>query len=358
MHVTHVNLSKELRGGEFQTAALVRALSGSSPGRPSQTVILRAGSRFHRYFEHLVAITPDMADVNLQAIRANFVKTIAAASSAAIVHIHEGRSTKVGAAMSLRGSKFVITRRIPKMPKDIFSTRWIYSRADRVVCVSAHIAQVMSAYLGASRVSVIHDCASTMGMSPSVEYAPANAIVRPLIVAAIGAISFRDKGQDLIVEVARQFAQRGEEVQFLIAGDGEDLDALRECTAGMENLRVLGWVDEVSGLLREAHLLLHPARVEGLGSVLLESMASGTPVLATSVGGIPEVVEDGRNGLLVEPDSVAALVEAIERCLAHPHLLDELSRQARQDANRYTATRMAEQYLAVYTDVLDPAQMN
>jgi glycosyltransferase involved in cell wall biosynthesis len=88
--------------------------------------------------------------------------------------------------------------------------------------------------------------------------------------------------------------------------------------------------------LRRAGCLLHCADCEPFGVVLVEALAAGTPVIATRVGGVPEIIEDGVNGLLVAPNDPAALAAAIRRFFADGELREVLRRHAAQSVERYS----------------------
>lgn len=350
LHVAHINLSRELRGGEFQTAALGMALAQNEQlDQIRQTIVVRRNSRFHQHLRALLAANDAQPNIALTPVKPTLVATAAAARGADIVHVHEGRSMKVGALASLRNQKFVATRRIQKRPKEIFLTRWIYSRADRITCVSRDVAQTMTRYMGADKISVIYDCARTNASTSGDAMTDPN---KPIIVATIGSISFNDKGQDLVLDVARHFQDCAGNIRFVIAGDGTDLEELQELSKALDNVEVLGWVEDVPALLKSSDLLLHPARVEGLGSVLLEAMASGTPVLATKIGGMPEIIEDGRTGFLMDADSAQEIVSKLEQCLKHPEVLKAMGEEAQREAARYSPAAMAEEYIGLYKAVL------
>ena len=95
--------------------------------------------------------------------------------------------------------------------------------------------------------------------------------------------------------------------------------------------------------------LMHVAHVS-----LSRELRGGIPVLASNVGGIPETVRIAHNGLLLEPDSSDAIVEAVERCLDDPGLLREMGCNALRDSSRFTPAAMPQQYFSLYRGI-DPA---
>jgi glycosyltransferase involved in cell wall biosynthesis len=129
------------------------------------------------------------------------------------------------------------------------------------------------------------------------------------------------KGVDVLVEAFSQLHARGACDRLAIAGDGplRDLLVLQASALGVaKDVEFLGAVEAASlaRLMASADVFVLPSRSEPLGVVLLEAMACGTPVVASSVGGIPEIVGEGC-GVLVEPDDAAALVTAMESVLAN-----------------------------------------
>jgi glycosyltransferase involved in cell wall biosynthesis len=161
-----------------------------------------------------------------------------------------------------------------------------------------------------------------------------------LIVATIGQICLR-KGQDVLAEAAVLNAGLLPHVHYVFVGerysskpesvDFEQRIARRFVEAGIaDRAHWLGYRDDVARLLNEIDLLAHPARQEPLGRVLLEAGAAGRPIVATNVGGTPEIVCDGASALLVPPGDAPSLAAAIRRLADDPGLRQRLGTAARQ----------------------------
>ena len=119
------------------------------------------------------------------------------------------------------------------------------------------------------------------------------------------------------------------DVQLLVAGDGPDRTALEQQAAAAcpGRVRFLGSVDDVTAVLATSDAVVLPSRTEGMPGVLVEAGLSGLPVVATDVGAVPEVVVDGRTGVLVPPGDPAALREAVATVLAGPAGMGAAARQ-------------------------------
>jgi len=164
------------------------------------------------------------------------------------------------------------------------------------------------------------------------------------------------KGLPVLLQAVRALIDRGHRVDLVVAGSGEDEAALRREAHDLgilDRVRFAGQVDDVAALIRTFDLFVLPSRWEGFGLVLLEAMAESRPIVATRVGGIPEVVADGETGLLVPPDDPAALTEAIAALIRDPARRRALGRAGHARFHRrFTAERMAEETAAVYDEAI------
>jgi colanic acid/amylovoran biosynthesis glycosyltransferase len=149
------------------------------------------------------------------------------------------------------------------------------------------------------------------------------------------------KGFDVLVDTCRMLADEGLDFCCRIIGDGERRDDLERQIAALgllDRVELIGPLprDDVQAAMQEAAALAAPCLVgrdgnrDGMPTVLLEAMALGTPAIATPVTGIPELIEDGRTGLLVEERNAAALASSLRRVLEDDALREALARGARQ----------------------------
>ncbi len=145
--------------------------------------------------------------------------------------------------------------------------------------------------------------------------------------------------------VALDAIERVPGVQLVLAGDGDERAALeaRSRELGLDSrVRFLGSLprEEVLALLRSADAVLLSSAWENFPHTLVESLAVGTPVIATAVGGVPEIVDDGVNGLLVEPGDPEALAGAIRRFFSDVALRDRLAAAAAPSVLRFSAEQI------------------
>jgi glycosyltransferase involved in cell wall biosynthesis len=149
------------------------------------------------------------------------------------------------------------------------------------------------------------------------------------------------KGQTYLIEACRLLVERGLAVRCDLVGGAGDREALQQQidAAGLrDRISLLGWKtrDEIAALLAQTDVLAVPSvqmpdgRREGLPVILMEAMASELAVVASDLSGIPELVEDGRTGLLVPPGDAAALADALERLAGSPELRHALGTAGRE----------------------------
>jgi glycosyltransferase involved in cell wall biosynthesis len=176
------------------------------------------------------------------------------------------------------------------------------------------------------------------------------------IVLCVGRLS-REKAQaDLIQAVTllkKEDSQR--KIRFILAGEGPDLQMLK---ALAKSLEVEDWV-VFSGLVSDlrpyytfADLIVMPSHTEGSPNVLLEAMAAGLPIIATEVGGVPEIVTNGKEALLVEKGNAQVLAGAVRRLLADANLRHSLSQAASQRILAYSPEAYCDSILSLYKSCL------
>ncbi len=151
----------------------------------------------------------------------------------------------------------------------------------------------------------------------------------------------RYKGVDLLDSAWRAVAARVPDAQLRVVGEGPDaarIEALASDFPGRVRWTPRVAPDEVARALDEATVLVLPSRSEGLPRIVIEAFCRGRPVIGSTAGGIPDIVEDGVSGLLVPPEAPAALADAVVRVLSDRELADRLAAGARIGAAPWLQT--------------------
>ena len=183
------------------------------------------------------------------------------------------------------------------------------------------------------------------------------------LILSIGQIGLR-KGLDVVADAAEMLKDDLPCARFLIVGErhsnkDESVEFERRLVERLTSDRLLGRVqmlgrcEDVAGLMNEADLLLHAAHQEPLGRVLLEAAASGLPVLATNVGGTPEIFEDRVSAWLVRPGRAAELAQAIHRLATDADMRLRLAESARRRIERqFCAEAAAKRHSKIWREVM------
>lgn len=229
-------------------------------------------------------------------------------------------------------------------------------RASRVICITGALAGFNERVVGlpGRKLQVVH-----YGLdAPPAAWGPSDtSIVAPdrRVLLSVSRLT-EQKGLDVALRALPRVVAALPDVMLVVLGEGPDRAALER---GARELGVDGHVllpgrtGDVGAWLERAELLVHPARWEGFGLVLLEAMHAARPIVASRVSSIPEIVVDGETGLLVAPDDVEALATALLDLLVDPDRAARLGEAGRERARTaFSVARMAETTAAVYADVV------
>jgi glycosyltransferase involved in cell wall biosynthesis len=233
-------------------------------------------------------------------------------------------------------------------------TRWIWRRADRVVAVCESLGRLTADTCPGLPYTVIQNGVDLTLFHPAEAPRARNGRVRCLAVARL--VERKGLG-DLIRGFSR--LPRGR-YELEVVGDGPDEAMLRGLARDLglqDEIHFLGSLGraEVAQRYREADLFTLPSSAEAFGNVFAEALASGLPIVGSTVGGIPELVEHGTNGLLVSPGSPAAVAQAIEYLAEDPQLCRSMAARNRARAEKTLEwSQVVSRYLSVYQAVLHP----
>jgi glycosyltransferase involved in cell wall biosynthesis len=238
--------------------------------------------------------------------------------------------------------------------------RWHLRWMDHVVCVShAQARRVRQCGVEAARISVMHNAIRVSRLS-RLDWPWAQARRRleglftwtpAIILGAAGRLS-PEKGFDLFVRAAKRLSPSYKKVGFVLFGDGTLRQRLARQVqaAGLETRLVLaGHRTDLDSLLPGLDGLVLPSWTEGLPNVVLEAFAASVPVVATAVGGTPEVVDDAVSGLLVPAGDAIALADACRELIDTPTRRRAMGRAGRKKVlARFTFEAQAKQYCRLF----------
>lgn len=293
----------------------------------------------------------------------------------ALIHTHTVRTNLVGRLAARIASVPVVTH-VHSFPlhetENPFKNRFNHlvdrltrSFSARYLCVSGSLkSQLASEGVPAERVEVVHNgvqldrfCSGTdgskarseLGLNPQAKLIAMIALFRHL------------KGTEVLIEALARVIPECPNTYCLLVG-GFEREGYRRRVVGLsrrlgleDRVIFLGFKDDISPILAAADIVVHPSLFgEGLPLAILEAMVTGRPIIATPVGGIPEVIRDGETGLLVPPGDSPALAEAITRLLRDPEWASKLGTVAQSLVKReYSGEAMVRKIERVYLGLID-----
>jgi glycosyltransferase involved in cell wall biosynthesis len=359
-------------GMQNHTAELTRALDRRGVIQTVLTTRPPTAPYFQRLGDHARVIRvglPVRLFRQLYGPQAAIIAPILAAR-ADVVHVHLGEDLAVlpvgTAAARLQHLPLVLTVHtslhhtlaVSDLRSAVLKTlggtieRWGEHSAEAVLVITTRLCRLLvSDGVDENRVHVIPP-----GVNPSLFEGPFEdpfaGVGKPRVLF-VGRLA-PQKGVRTLVEAAGLLKHPS--AQVLLVGDGPEQLALEREAKRIgvgDRLRFEGFVahERLPAVLAHADLLVLPSLYEELGTVLLEAMQAGLPVVASKTGGIPDVIEDGVNGMLVAPGDPEALARAIDRLVADRDLARQLSERAKERAKDYDWEVLAERALRVYRGV-------
>ncbi len=356
--VLHLDTERGWRGGERQAFWLARELERLGhrslvAARPGEGLAARAADAG---LELIPCAPAGEADL-LAAIR---LRRALLRRRVDIVHAHTGHAVGTAALATLgTGVPMVLTRRVDFRLRRNFASRWKYSRAAAIIAISRAVrAALVASGIPEDTIALVPsgvDLTRTFTAAPSATLRelgiPADG--GPLAVMVGALVAHKDPAT--FVRAIAEARRHVPALRALLVGEGPlrpMVEALvREHALG-DALRLAGFRQDADALIAAADVFVLSSAEEGLGTVLLDALAAGTPVAATSGGGIPEIIEDGRSGLLVAPHDARALGTAIARIVGDVSLAQTLAAGGREKVLRFSVAETARRTLEVYRTVL------
>lgn len=341
--ISHINISKGFRGGERQTELLIRHLAATGL---EQELVLRRN-------QPLAARLSGTPGLTVRETGGNAIAAMRATRKVNIIHAHESRAAHAAYLRHrISGTPYVITRRVSNVPRGDLFTRRVYRQAAKVVCVASSVGKVLEDFEPAVRTSVIHSAISELPVDQQCVGELRDQYRGQFLVGHVGALDTKTKGLEEIIQASRDLEDSHPDIVFLLIGGGADENMLRAAAGNLANVRFTGFVDNVGDYLSILDCLILPSRMEGIGGILLDGMQFGLPVVASRVGGLPEIVKDGDNGLLIEPRDPGQVRDAILRLYGDEDLRRRMGERGRQFVSNFAPDKMAARYLAVYESIL------
>ncbi|NJD08344.1 MAG: glycosyltransferase family 4 protein [Methylococcaceae bacterium] len=357
MKVLHVELGRHLYGGARQVAYL---LNGLARYPDQHLLVCAADGAIAQAIDHpRVQIQPlaFSGDADLGFLRR--LRRLIRQERPHLVHVHSRRGDLLAAlAARLENCPAIHSRRVDNPP------RWLdrtvkFPLFAKIITISEGIRQVLlKAGVPEPKLSCIPSAVDTDRFHPGADrdFVDTEFNLRSghPILAMIAQLIPR-KGHRILFDALPGVLARHPDIQLLVFGQGPLLPSLREAVASAgwaDRVRFAGFRSDLERILPAVDLVIHPALMEGLGVSLLESAACGVAMVASRVGGIPEIVRDSVNGYLVEPGDGKGLACAIVKLLDDPDRRVAFGAAGRTLAlAEFSIPRMVEDNRALYLEM-------
>ena len=346
--ILHVDAGRSWRGGQRQVFLLATGLRDLGY---RTLIVAPTGSPLIRRAEHAGLPTYRLTLRGEWDIRsARELRAVAGEWRADIVHAHDARAHSIArlALLGKQKTRLIVTRRVAFTPKQV---RLKYRHGiDAFIAISNAVKAVMvKAGVPSDRIDVVYS-----GLPAPVVNRPRNwrrerGWPSTTIVCGIVGAMTQEKGLDLVGGIARRLP--GEVFRrtrlVLLGGKGKGGTSV----SGVEGFDA-GFVEEIHDAMAGLDVLWHPAKSEGLGTSVIDAMALGVPPIAFSVGGLPEVIEDGKSGLLIPAGDVQAFMRGAAELITNDALRAKLGEGAKVRAREFSDKRMIERTAEVYHRVI------
>lgn len=342
MNICHVNLASGYHGGENQTLQLIKQQVKLGY---QLTVVANPKSPFADAVRKL--------DVKL-VLATHFTKAHARSvtQDCPLIHVHEGRAIYWALIQHmLYGTPYIVTRRIDNRLKKKWLANLAYSKASAVVGLSTEIVQkIKDAYPAVTTYKIPSSPVKYPVDKDKVE-AIRNRFDGKFLVIH-GANMLKHKGFDVSISAAKILEKSGLPIHICLLGDGPERSALEQQSKDLSNVSFEGKQTNMGDWFEAADLQIHPSYTEGLGSVILEGMGAGLPVVGSNAGGIPDIIDNELTGILIEPGDANALADAIMRIVKDESLRKLFVTNGQEKLKTFDINYTANQYANVYEKAL------
>ncbi len=342
LNTLHIDLGQHLRGGQNQALLVIRGLRAR--GHVAELVAVRGSLLAKRaQAEGIRVHTVRCSGAQLRA--AVCLRKVLDGARFDLVHCHDAHGLTAAwlAGVHRRGS-LVASRRVayPLGRNPLALAR--YRRAQRIIAVSRFVREsVLAAGLRGEQVEVIYDGVQVPPLPTREQARGARRrwdIPESGCLPLLGCVGYLlpEKGQELLIRALPAVRNQYQDCRLLLAGDGPCRARLEQLARqlGVEQaVQFAGVVDDISQVYQALDVFVFPSIAEPLGSSLLSAMAYGLPAVAVAAGAVPEIIQDGRNGLLVPGRDPTGVAAAVLRLLHDSSLCARLGIAARRTVEEH-----------------------
>lgn len=357
MFSLHIDTARSWRGGQNQV--LVTVLGLRSAGHRAM-LVAHPGGELRRRAEEGLELLPFAPRTEMDLTAAWRLSRAIKTLQPDVIHAHDPHGVAMAAmarSMSTQPKRapLVAARRVDFRLKGNALSRWKYEQVDLFICASEAIRRILlSDGVSADRAVTVHEGIDLARVASASEALLHDELWLPHGSPVVGNVAalVPHKGQRHLIDAAALVLRRVPDARFVIAGEGELRESLEQQVKhlGLEkHVFFTGFRTDVLSLIKAFDIFVMSSITEGLGTSLLDAMACGRPIVATTAGGIPEVVDKDVTGLLVPPRDHHAMADAIVKLLDDDQMRTRMGEAGIARANAmFSAERMVQETLSAY----------
>jgi glycosyltransferase involved in cell wall biosynthesis len=357
MKVLHIETGRHLYGGARQVAYIIEGLHKRGI---ENILVCQSSSAISTAVQGLAQVHQFSLHGDLDFRLLFQLRTLIHQYQPDIIHCHSRRGADIwgGIAGRMSNTPTVLSRRV-----DNLEPNWLvlkkYGLYDRVICISEGIRQVLLKQgVSEQKVITVRSAIDVSAWGQHCERKKFNTEFHTksehLLLGMVAQLIPR-KGHSLVLQAMQQLIPDYPNLQLICFGQGPLIDELRQEANGrglQDRVLFTGFRDDLQNWLGCIDILVHPAFTEGLGISLIQAAACSVPLIASRAGGMPEIVHDQQNGLLIEPGDLAGLVQALKRLIDEPDTRQKFGKAGRQLVEQeFSIEQMVDGNLAVYREI-------
>ena len=357
--VLHIDTEKSWRGGQQQVVYLFEAMLEAGY---NTKLLCKVNSALELYCKkaNIPYCSIKMRN-EFDIMTAYKIAKICKKEKFNILHLHSAHAMAIGLLVKLfyHKLKLVGVKRVDFNIKKNFLSKIKYSKMDKIVCVSNRIKHVLiEDKIEEDKLLTIHsgidlkkfdDCKPTEELKNNFDIPESN-----IIVGTVAAITGH-KDYPNLIKAAKLVIDKIKNITFCAVGDGKLRNEMQNYVKkiGLEKHFIfLGFRKDVGDLLKTFDIFVLASHLEGLGTSILDAQAAGLPVIATEAGGIPEIIENNVNGILVPPKNSTKLAEAIMNLSKDKKGRRLLIKKAKETIRTFDIKNTIEKNIELYRDLL------
>lgn len=275
-----------------------------------------------------------------------------------LLHAHSSKGHTIAwiVCMFIR-IPLIVTKRTEKKIHNNYFSRKKYLDANHIIAISSAVKlNLLKSGLTKEKISIVPDSVSLHLLDKKIDplkIIPFNTKKnKPFIVGFAGALT-PEKGSDVLIEAAK--ITRDENIKYMIAGEGPLCDHLKNLITNyhlQEKVYLLGFINDVGSFLKSIDLFVLPSKSEGLGSVLLQAMTAKKPIIASNIGGIPDLIKNQITGVLVPVGDSESIAKSIVRLKNNPKIKMQYADNAFKYVERFYTSFCAPKIISIYDAII------